>query len=146
MKVNNGFELGTSNSRSSVSGVPIYPATVTDLGTQTAAASLTMSCNAGSIFTVTVSGLSNGTITLTPIGGYKGQVVTVIATNSATVVSLAFQSSSSVTIEATAASTSLAIGSTGSITLVNVGPGLVTPTTSNVLMQVATALTYYAAY
>jgi hypothetical protein len=143
VKSNGGYELGSSKSKSNVAGTPIFPATIVDLGTQTTAASVTMNCNSGSVFKLTVSGLSNGTVTLTPIGGYAGQTVIVYATNSGTVVSIAFASSSALTIEAAAASTSIAIGSTASLTFLNIGAGFATPTTSNVLMQQAAGITYY---
>jgi hypothetical protein len=165
IKSNNGFELGTSGSRSSVAGTSIIAsngsvnlvsdstaATISIGGaitgwnnqpttlTLSGAIASTMNCNVNSAF-ILGAAISNATynnFTVMPVGGYPGQMVTVLWVTGATATSIIFQSSSSVTLKLVGNVTGWAglAGSTHSIRFLNVGAGLATPTTSAVLLEI----------
>lgn len=116
--------------------------TYQDLGTlggaASTAASVSMNMALGSSFYMSWNGAIGATIM--PVGGYMGQDITLMVKNN-TVSALILASSSSVQIMAggevaVGSWTGAAIlpGSTAAITFKNIGPGLATPTTSNVLI------------
>ena len=173
VKSNAGFELGSSGSGSNVAGTAVIgsdgsfvmaPSTSSTITIGTAvtgwnnnatvlavknATNVTMNCNSNSVFYI--SSNSAGTMSVTPVGGYRGQLVTMIWTPGSST-SIVFTSSSSLavrlvnwapngTLNSIGQVTGWAgiAGSVNSINFINVGNGYETPTTQSVLMQITPA-------
>lgn len=104
--------------------------------TLTPGASVTLNCNAHSIFYMTNT--SSGGYSLTPVGGYVGQQVTLLWEVGSSS-SIVFASSSSLAIRMYGTVTGWAglVGSYCALHFVNIGPGMETPTTQSVLLQTA---------
>jgi hypothetical protein len=105
--------------------------------TLTLAASVTLNCNTNSKFLIAAN-TSSGGYSLTPVGGYSGQRVTLIWSAGSTS-SIVFASSSSLAIRlqgTTATGWAGLAGSVHAIHFLNVGPGLNTPTTQSTLIEI----------
>ena len=102
--------------------------------TLTPGATVSMNCNNHSVFYCTNTSTSGYKIM--PVGGYVGQLVTLIWESQSSS-SIVFASSASLAMRMTGAVTGWAglAGSHNALVFLNVGPGLETPTTQSLLLQ-----------